>query len=698
MTPAGHAAPTIAATEGMATPSRDGMVPRLFEEQAARTPDAVAVELQEGRLTYGELNRRANQLARHLRGRGVGPEALVGVRVERSMEGVVALFAVLKAGGAYLPLDPTYPRERLRFMLEDSGAHSLLTDRPAGETGLSLTGRTIVLEDSRDASARESEDDLPNGVEPQHLAYVIYTSGSTGKPKGVEIEHGSFANHVRCAVRAFGIRGSDRFLQFASWSFDTSVQEIFSGLCGGATLVLRSDEMIETGASFLAECGRKRLTVLDLPTSYWHEIVAVGVAGGLSLPESLRLVVIGGEKARPERFDQWRRMAGDRIRLINAYGPTEATVAATFWEAGADAGESSTRTVPIGRPLENVQTYVLDGKLRAVPIGVVGDLHVGGAGVARGYRNRPDLTAEKFIRDPFGGAGRRLYRTGDRARVMPNGDLEYVGRVDGQIKIRGFRIEVGEVEVALRGIPAVREAVVRAREDVPGEARLVAYVMPEPESSPSVGELRRRLKELLPEHMVPSSFVLLAEMPKTASGKIDAAALPPPDEKRPNLDETYVPPRTPVERALVEIWTNVLRIDRIGIHDNFFDLGGDSLRSTQVAARAYDAFRIDLPVRDFFLSPTIASLAVALLARQIETVCATARENLLTMVADRHGAAADVHPDLESSAQGLASRIASFASEERAALERWLNDAISSDDERNGFPGRIHPLPRRWSS
>jgi amino acid adenylation domain-containing protein len=494
--------------------------------------------------------------------------------------------------------------------------------------------RTITLDGAGDAIETEREDDLESRVAPSNLAYVIYTSGSTGKPKGVEIEHRSIVNYATYTANLFDVRPVDRVLQFASLSFDAAAEEIFPTLARGGTLVLRSEDMIETVRTFLDKCREWRITVLDLPTSYWHELVAVASEERLELPESVRLMVVGGEQALPERFLQWRALSGYDVRFLNGYGPTESTVAATFWEAGMPTQPSLAQTVPIGRPIANVQTYVLDAVSEPVPVGFVGQLYVGGVGVARGYRNRPDLTPTRFVPDPFTGRGGRLYRTGDLARYRHDGDLEYLGRADGQVKIRGFRVELGEIEVALSEIPGVREAIVRAREDIPGETRLVAYVVADPSAPVTVSELRRILIGRLPAYMVPAAFVLLEKLPRTPTGKVDPAALPPPDAARPELDSRYQEPRTPAEETLMGIWRTVLRLDRIGIHDNFFELGGHSLLATQVISRARDAFHVEVPLRELFLSPTVADLALAIAQRRAERVAPADMERILSELED----------------------------------------------------------------
>ena len=655
---------------------KDKTVHRLFEEWAARAPEAVAVEFEGSRLTYGQLNERANRLARHLTTRGVGPEILVSMCLERSLEMVVAVLAIFKAGGAYLPLDPTHPLQRLRSIREEAGARLVLTQKGI-VSELAEGAERIDLDSEWAQIARESSGNLACPATPGNLAYVIYTSGSTGKPKGVEIEHGSLTNHVWATVKQFGIRPGDRLLQFSALTFDASVQEIFATLGAGATLVLRSEEMIAGVATFLARCREWSLTILSLPTAYWHEVVAAASEEGLSLPASLRLVAVGGEKALPERFAQWRVLAGGRVRFVNGYGPTEATITATRWEPDPASQSPVPPILPIGRPIANTRAYVLDASRQPVPVGVIGELYIGGVCVARGYRNRPDLTAERFIPDPFGGGQQKLYRTGDRVRWGSDGLLEYLGRADGQIKLRGYRVELGEVEAALRGIDGVREAVVRAREDVPGQLRLVAYVVPDRMPGPSIGDLRRLLKETLPEYMVPSHFVLLDDLPLSKHGKLDLSALPPPEFARPEVDDAYREPGTPVEAALSEIWTKVLRVDRVGVDDDFFELGGHSLLATKVISRIRDAFHVELPLRDFYLNPTVAGLALAVARRQAERVAPDEMERLLAELEPprNQGNRRWTLTPIGNSAMGdLNDRVARLSPEARVTLERRLQE------------------------
>src|SRR6185295_7087094 len=572
----------LAGAAGPLAPPARVCIHTLVEEQAARTPDATAVEAVGRALTYRELNERAAILARRLRRLGVGLESIVGLCVERSPEMVVGMLGVLKAGGIYLPLDPAYPRERLAFMLTDSGARVLLTQESL--TGsLPTGGREVVLLDGADPAAGGEEPGPAVSPLAANGAYLIYTSGSTGRPKAVLVPHAALVNYVRDAGDDAGIGAGDRVLQFASMSFDTSAEEIYPCLTRGATLVLRDDAMAGAPESFLREVERLGLTVLDLPTAYWHELVDGMTAQELDWPGCARLVILGGEQARADRLDAWRRRVGERSRLLNTYGPTEATIVTTRREL--NGRRDFPAAVPIGRPVPGARAHVVSHGLELLPAGLVGELVLGGAGLARGYLGRPDLTAERFVPDPFAGSpGERLYRTGDLARWLPAGELEHRGRTDHQVKVRGFRVELGEIEAALHRLACVREAVVVAREEAPGEARIVAYVVPAGEPSPSIAELRAGLKELLPDFMLPAAFVTLEALPLTPSGKIDRRTLPAPDRLRQPAETEFVAPQSPLEEALTAIWGEVLRRDKIGVHDNFFELGGDSIRSIQVVA------------------------------------------------------------------------------------------------------------------
>ena len=599
-----------------------------FERQARETPDTIALVAGDEQLTYAELDARADRLAHHLRSLGVGPETLVAICQERSPALIASLFAVLKAGGAYVPLDPGYPRERLDYILADTAAPVLVTEqRLLGAFSAEALSRlrVVVGEKRSDRSDRSvgSDRSFPT---PQSLAYLIYTSGTTGNPKGVMVRHGSLASFTAAARAEYALGPGDRVLQFASVSFDTSAEEIYPCLTAGGTLVLRNEAMLGSSADFLASCREQGINLLDLPTAYWHGLAADLVARA-SWPAGLDRVILGGERALPERVAAWSRQLGDRIRLWNSYGPTEATVVATWGLTGITDGS---REVPIGRPIPGARAYVLDDRLEPAPAGVPGELCLGGAGVARGYLGRPDLTAERFLPDPFAAeAGARLYRTGDLVRWLPSGQLEFLGRTDRQVKVRGFRVELGEIEAALARHPAVREVAVLAREDTPGDRRLVAYVAPHSERDVETGELRAFLKERLPDHMVPAAFVTLAALPLNSSGKVDHRALPAPDASRPTLAAEYVAPETPAEEGVAAIWCEVLGLERVGVHDDFYELGGHSLLLPQVMHRLRRDFQIDIPLRSLAEETTVAGLALTLeelLLEQIERELALSAE------------------------------------------------------------------------
>jgi amino acid adenylation domain-containing protein len=567
----------------------DRCIHELFEARAARTPDATAIRFAGAALSYAALDHAANRLANHLRHRGVRPETRVGICLERGPEMVVSVLAVLKAGGAYVPLDPAYPAERLDFMLADSGARLLLTRLPLPEGLAPRDVEVVCLDADRERIESESAQAPAAGVVPGNLAYVIYTSGSTGRPKGVLVPHRGLANVALGHARDLGVTAADRVLQFASPSFDASVFEMVMALAAGATLVLGTRETLAPGPDLLRLLQEEEVTVATLPPS------ALAVLPPAELP-ALRTLMTAGEALPAELVDRW---APER-RFFNLYGPTEATI----WSATA-ACTPGGGPPPIGRPVANTSAYVLDAQGAPVPIGVPGELYVGGAGVTRGYAGRPGLTAEKFVPDPFGGeTGARLYRTGDRVRWLAGGELEFLGRVDAQVKVRGFRIEPGEIEGALRRSEGVADCVVVVREDVPGEKRLVAYVV----GAAEAGALREHLLRELPEYMVPSAFVFLETLPLTPNGKLDRKALPAPDfapaEKR------YVAPRTPTEEALAGIWAETLRLERVGVTESFFALGGHSLLATLMVARVQQVFGVEVPLRAIFDEPTVAELAV----------------------------------------------------------------------------------------
>ncbi|HEX8117761.1 MAG TPA: amino acid adenylation domain-containing protein, partial [Pyrinomonadaceae bacterium] len=553
---------------------------RMFEAQAERTPDAVALVFEGEQLTYGQLDERANQLAHHLRALGVGPESRVGIMLERSHEMVVGLMGILKAGGAYVPLDPDYPRERLSFMLEDAQVAVLLTHSEQLERLAARPRHAVCVDTEGPDIARRSTARPDCATDADNLAYVIYTSGSTGRPKGAMNTHAAIYNRLRWMQEAYGLTADDCVLQKTPFSFDVSVWEFFWPLATGARLVLARPGGHRDSAYLIDLIRRERVTTLHFVPPMLQVFLD---EPGVETCESLRRVICSGEALPRELQERFHSRMGV-TELHNLYGPTEAAVDVTAW--ACEPGDEHL-SVPIGRPIANTQIYLLDKNYRPVPVGVTGELYIGGVQLARGYHARPALTAEKFIPAPLSAEpGARLYRTGDLARFLPGGEIEYLGRIDHQVKIRGFRIELGEIEAALNAHPAVREAIVLAREDAPGEKRLVAYVVLGEGKAPSNSEFRQALKEHLPEYMIPSQFVVLDELPLTPNGKVDRRALPAPDRGRPSLERAFVAPRTPAEGMLASVWAEVLGVEQVGIHDNFFALGGDSIRSIKVLAKA----------------------------------------------------------------------------------------------------------------
>jgi len=583
----------------------------LVESQVERTPDAVAVVFEDEQMTYRELNRRANQLAHYLRRRGVGPEGLVGICIERSLEMAVGLLGILKAGGAYVPLDPTYPAERLTFMLRDAQVPVLLTQQRLVARLPEHGAHVVCLDTDWKSITQESEVNPDSGVMPENLAYVIYTSGSTGKPKGVMITHRGVVNHNVAIAKQYNLQSDDRILQFSSISFDVAVEEIFPSWITGAAVVLRSESMLTSSTDFLRAIERERLTVLNLPTAYWHEWVPELSLSKKSLPETLRLVVVGGEKASPTVFSIWLQSEGSRIPLLNAYGPTETTVTVTVYDPATSPGRREVASgMPIGRPITNTQIYLLDEHLQPVPVGLPGELYIGGDSLARGYLNRPELTATRFIPHPFSSEpNTRLYRTGDVARYLADGNIEYIGRLDHQVKVRGHRIELGEIETVLSQHRAVRESVVLAREDATGDKRLVAYAVARQELTPTASELRSFLREKLPNYMVPAAFVIMEALPLTPNGKVDQRALPAPGQARPEVERVLVAPQDEMELQLIKMWEQVLGIQPLGVRDDFFELGGHSLLAMRLFAQIEQVFGKNLPLATLFQAPTVERLA-----------------------------------------------------------------------------------------
>ncbi|HEX9939569.1 MAG TPA: amino acid adenylation domain-containing protein, partial [Longimicrobium sp.] len=569
----------------------ESTVHALFEAQVERAPHAEAVVCEGDRLTYAELDAAANRLARRLRVAGVGPEARVGVMLERSAELVVALLAVLKAGGAYLPLDPALPAARRAALAADAGAAVLVTREPALE---GFAGRIVSPAEADGEDGAGLGLDVPAAA----LAYVIYTSGSTGTPKGVGVAHAQAAAHCRAAAAAYGLTPADRVLQFAAVGFDVSVEQMLAPLSAGACVVMRGSE-VPTPLELARRAAAQGLTVINLPTAYWHPLAADRDALELLAP-SVRLVIAGGEAMSAAAAREWASGPASGVRLLNGYGPTETVVTCTAYDVAA-ALPAGAVYVPVGRPLGGRTAYVLDGRGEPAPLGVPGELCIGGV-LARGYLGRPAATARAFVPDPFSATpGARMYRTGDRARWLAAGELEFVGRNDLQVKVRGFRIEPGEIEARLAEHPQVRESVVLAREDAPGEKRLVAYVVGEA----AADVLRAHLAGRLPEYMVPSAFVRLEALPLTPNGKLDRRALPAPDAP---AARAYEAPVGETEEALAEIWAEVLGVERAGRRDNFFELGGHSLLAVRVISRVRQVVGAEVALADLFERPVLADL------------------------------------------------------------------------------------------
>ncbi|MHC5741521.1 MAG: non-ribosomal peptide synthetase [Nostoc sp.] len=580
---------------------------QLFETQVQKTPDAIALNARSAialvfddeQLSYKELNIRSNQLAHYLKKLGVVPDVLVGICVERSPEAIVALLGILKAGGAYLPLDPSLPQERLDFMLEDAQVSVLLTQEKLLKHFEDFSNPIICIDKDWATITQHSQENPTNCVKYNNLAYVIYTSGSTGKPKGVLLQHQGLSNLAASQIEVFNIQPINRILQFASLSFDASIFEIVMALQTGATLYLANKESLLPGQPLLKLLREKAITHITLSPA------VLAVLATESLP-ALQTIICAGESCTDDIVKRWWN---SQRRFFNAYGPTEATV----WSTVAEISHIIEKP-PIGRPIPNTQIYILDKHLQPLPIGITGELYIAGEGLAQGYLNCPELTIEKFVPNLFNDKkGARLYKTGDLARYRPDGNIEFLGRIDNQVKIRGFRIELSEIETVLSQHQSVQKAVVIVKENISGNKYLVAYIVLNVEMQNFSSLLRKFLKEKLPEYMIPKAFVMLDSLPLTASGKVDRLALTELDSPASGLiDKTFIPPRTPTESTLAKIWAEVLNIERVGIYDNFFDLGGDSLLTVRLMKQIHKHFKRELPLSTLFLNPTIESLATSL--------------------------------------------------------------------------------------
>jgi amino acid adenylation domain-containing protein len=582
-------------------------VHELFERQAPKTPDMTAVVSEGKTLSYRELNERANQVAHYLRKRGVGPEVLVGVCLNRTPEMVIGLLGIWKAGGAYVPLDPAYPWERLSYMMRDSAAKFLLTSGELKRHIPSADDKAILLDSDWNQIAKESSVNPESSAVPSNLAYVMYTSGSTGEPKGAMILHSGLANYLTWAIGAYGVEAGCSVPVHSSISFDLTVTSLYPALlAGGKIELLREDVGAQNLVAALKKAENRSLVKitpahLELLSQQLSPQEAAGVT---------KTFVIGGEALLAENLVLWREFA-PATRLINEYGPTETVVGCCVHEVRPE--DPRTGPVAIGRPIANTQLYILDGNLQPVPVGVKGDLYIGGDGVARGYLNRPELTQKNFIADPFSGkSGARLYKSGDLARYRKDGTLEYLGRVDEQVKVRGYRIELGEIEAALAAHPAVQSCTVLAVEDTTGNKQLVAYAILQGNESPSAEDVKDFLKLSLPEFMVPSQIVFMDSFPLTQNGKIDRRALPAPTHGNISAAHEFIAPRTETEKKIAALWAELLNVEQIGIHDDFFDLGGHSLMAIKALSRIREDFEVDLPLATLLQAPTVAQLAALL--------------------------------------------------------------------------------------
>jgi amino acid adenylation domain-containing protein len=586
-------------------------ISRSFEQQVESTPDGIAIQLGRDCMTYRELDRRSNQLARILLKYRLEPDSLVAVCFERSLEMIVSMLAILKAGAGYLPIDPSYPVERIKMILEDANPTAVLTQQ-ASAANLQTAAPIICVDKDQESIVKEDPSRLTSIACPDNLAYVIYTSGSTGRPKGVMVTHHNVSRLLKSTASWFNFNSTDVWTLFHSSAFDFSVWEIWGCLLTGGRLVCVPYWVARSPRDFYGLLAEEQVTVLNQTPAAFYQIIQVEDSG-LVEPLALRYVIFGGEALNFVTLRPWFDRHGDRTpQLINMYGITETTVHVTYRPVTVEDSLTETRSL-IGTPIPDLRLYLFDSQLQPALPGAVGEIYIGGAGVARGYLNRPQLTSERFVADPFAGQpGALMYKSGDLARFLENGDIEYLGRGDMQVKIRGFRIELGEIEASLAEHPGVQQAVVSARKDGPGEQKLVAYFIKKADRSPAANELREFLRTRLPDHMVPYAYVQLDALPLTVNGKIDRAVLPAPTDA---IAAEPTATLTPLEQEIVDIWCQTLDTRRIGLGDNFFDLGGDSLLLATVHINLQKKLETEISITDLFEFPTVRSLARHLSAK-----------------------------------------------------------------------------------
>ena len=604
---------------------KDACIHHLFEAQVERTPDAVALVFEDQQLSYRELNRRANQLAHHLQKLSVGPEVKVGICVERSIDMVEGILGILKAGAAFVPLDPMYPKDRLSYMIQETQVPVMLTQEPLLRE-LPMHGAHVVCLDTGWPSIlKQSEENLNSRTSAASLAYTMYTSGSTGMPKGVMVMHVNLSHYVQDLQVPLGVTSEDVYLHTASISFSSSVRQLMVPLAQGATVAIATHEQRTNPLALFDLIKQRGVTIMDIVPSFWRDCNQAldslePQSRNALLENKLRLILTTGEPLPSDVTRYWSSELKHGARLVNLYGATESSGSVTVYPIPAE-DDDSMKIVPLGRPIANTKIYVLDQNLQPAVAGASGELYVGGLRVARAYLNRVELTATSFIPDPFSDEpGARMWKTGDLAHYLSDGNIGFIGRIDHLIIIRGSRVEPAEVEEVLKQHPAVWETVVVAREDEPGNTRLVAYIVHDPEESLTVSELRRLLIEKLPDYMVPTAFVMLGALPRLASGKIDRQALPAPDQKRPHLDQPYVSPRSELQRHLSNLWCDILKLDKVGIYDRFFELGGTSI----LAARFVNIIQVELsasiPIISIFESSSIAEYTMFLKKQHAQAV------------------------------------------------------------------------------